>query len=118
MGGLDMTATAILARAEAAGMTLHADAGRLRMTAPALPPLALLHDLAGAKADLLDLLERRADEAAEREAIQAESALPPSGSPGRARLDRGQAAMLAGLMTAAEPEWTHWTPKKRRADHG
>ena len=96
-----MTATAILARAEAAGMTLHADAGRLRMTAPALPPLALLHLIGGAKADLLDLLQCRADEAAEREAIQAESALPPPGSKERIGLEIKQRAVVAGLIAAA-----------------
>jgi len=101
MGGLDMTATAILARAEAAGMTLHADAGRLRMTAPALPPLALLHLIGGAKADLLDLLQCRADEAAEREAIQAEPELPPPGTAERMRMDAAHGCMVAGLLQAA-----------------
>ena len=113
-----MTAAVILARAESAGVTLQAAGDRLLLSAPAPPPLALLRDLACVKADLLDLLQCRADEAAEREAIQAEPALPPPGSPERARLDREQAAMLAGLMAAAAPEWTHWTPKKRKPANG
>jgi hypothetical protein len=50
----------ILARAEAAGVTVEADGDRLRLRAAVPPPPTLLHDMAGAKADLLDLLAERA----------------------------------------------------------
>jgi hypothetical protein len=52
-----MTAAAILARAHAAGVTVEADGGRLRLTAPIPAPTGLMHDLAGAKAELLALLK-------------------------------------------------------------
>jgi hypothetical protein len=74
-----MTAAAILARAEAAGVIIEADGDRLRLMAPAPPPTALLHDLAGVKAEILDLL-------ADRAAIAAEPRLPPPGSAERERL--------------------------------
>jgi hypothetical protein len=96
-----MTAAAILARAEAAGVTIEAAGDRLRLVATAPPQPALLHDLAGAKAELLALLERRADEAAERDAIQAETPLSPPGTPERERLDDAQRVTLAGLMLTA-----------------
>ena len=59
-----MTAAAILARARAAGVTVEADGGRLRLTAHSPAPTALMHDLAGAKAELLALLENHNDHAA------------------------------------------------------
>lgn len=96
-----MNAAAILARAEAAGVTVKAAGDRLRLVATAPPPPALLHDLAGAKAELLALLERRADEAVERDAIQAEPPLPLPGTSGRERLDEAHRATLAGLKLAA-----------------
>ena len=96
-----MTAAVILARAESAGVTLQAAGDRLLLSAPAPPPLALLRDLACVKADLLDLLQCRADEAAEREAIQAEPALPPPGSKERIGLEIKQRAVVAGLIAAA-----------------
>jgi hypothetical protein len=107
-----MTAAAILARAEAAGMTVQAAGDRLRLTAHAPPPPGLLHDLAGAKAALLALLERRADDAAERAAIQAEPALPPLGSKERERPDQAQRAMLAGLLATADR--SRWLPPVKR----
>ena len=55
-----MTAAAILARAEAAGVSVMADGDMLRLMALTPPPLALLHDLAGVKAEILDLLAERA----------------------------------------------------------
>ncbi len=96
-----MTTAALLARAEAAGLTVDADGDRLRLRAAAPPPPALLHDLAGRKADLLALLERRADEAAERAAIQGEPELPPIGSPEWQRAEAMQRTMAAGLLIAA-----------------
>jgi hypothetical protein len=45
--------------------------------------------------------ERAEDEAAERAAILAEPRMPPPGTPERERLDREQAAWLAGLRKAA-----------------
>jgi hypothetical protein len=96
-----MTAAALLARAEAAGVRLEAAGDRLRLLAAKPPPPALLHDLAGAKGELLALLECRADEAAERAAILAEPPMPPPGTPERERLDREQTAWLAGLRKAA-----------------
>jgi len=96
-----VTAAVILARAESAGVTLQAAGDRLLLSAPAPPPLALLRDLACVKADLLDLLQCRADEAAEREAIQAEPALPPPGSKERIGLEIKQRAVVAGLIAAA-----------------
>ena len=96
-----MTAAVILARAESAGVTLQAAGDRLLLSAPAPPPLALLRDLACVKADLLDLLQCRADEAAEREAIQGEPELPPRGSKERIGLEIKQRAVVAGLIAAA-----------------
>jgi hypothetical protein len=96
-----MIAAAILARAEAAGMTVQADGERLMLTAAAPPPTALLHDLAGAKAEILALLECRADEAAERAAIQAEAPLPPLGTPERERIEQTHRATVAGLLAAS-----------------
>ncbi len=107
MGWLVVTA-ALLARAEAAGLTLEAQGDRLRLVAAAPPPLALLHDLAGAKAELLDLL-------AERAAIQAEPPLPPLGTPDRDRLENAHRATVAGLLAVARTDWTH---EKRKARHG
>ncbi len=97
-----MTAAAILARAKAAGLTVEADGDRLRLVASAPPPPALLHDLAGAKAELLALLERRADAAAERAAIQAEPRLPAPDTAERERLERRHAATVIGLRQAAQ----------------
>jgi hypothetical protein len=96
-----MTAAALLARAEAAGVRLEAAGDRLRLVSAKSPPPALLHDLAGAKAELLALLECRADAAAERAAILAEPPMPPRGTPARERMDREQAAIVAGLLNAA-----------------
>jgi hypothetical protein len=101
MGGLDMTAAALLARVEGAGVTVEADGDRLRITASAPPPPALLHELGGLKAELLALLERHADEAAEREAIQGEPALPLVGTVARERLEAGERLTLAGLRAVA-----------------
>ena len=101
MAGRTVTAATILARAEAAGVTVEASGDRLRLASNAPPPAALLHDLAGAKAELLALLERRADEAAEREAIQAEPLLPPVGTAARERRDAAQQIMVAGLLIAS-----------------
>ena len=98
-----MTTAALLTRAEAAGVRVEAAGNRLRLTAPSPPPPALLHDLAGAKLELLLMLQAKADEAAERAAIQAEPLLPPRGSRERERLDRDQKATLAGLLSAAKP---------------
>ena len=95
-----MNAVAILAIAEAAGVRVEAAGDRLRLMAATPPPPALLHALSGAKIELLLLLERRADEAAEREAIQAEPLLPKAGTPERERLDRLQRATIAGLLSA------------------
>jgi hypothetical protein len=75
----------------------------------------LLHELAGAKAELLALLERRADDAAERAAIEGESALPRPGSPERERVDNTQIATLAGLMIAADGRRFATTGRKMRA---
>ena len=97
-----MNAAAILARVERAGVTVEAKGDRLRLVASAPPPPALLRDLAGAKAELLALLERRADEAAERAAIQAEPPLPAIGTPERDRLETEQRLMLAGLRAVAK----------------
>jgi len=97
-------AAAALARAEAAGVLVKAEGDRLRLVASAPPPPALLHDLAGAKVELLALLERRADEAAEREAIQNELPLPPIGTPERERMEATQRKMLAGLSAVAKPK--------------
>jgi hypothetical protein len=91
----------MLARAEAGGLTLDADGDRLRITASAPPPPALLHELGGLKAELLALLERRADEAAERDAIQGEPALPLVGTVARERLEAGERLTLAGLRAVA-----------------
>ena len=96
-----MNATAILATAEAAGVRVEAAGDRLRLIAAKPPPPGLLHDLAGAKGEVLVLLERRADEATERAAIQAEPALPPPGTPERERVERTHRATLAGLLAAA-----------------
>ncbi len=96
-----MTAAALLARAEAAGVRVEAAGDRLRLTAPRPPPPALLHDLAGAKAELLALLQAKADAAAERAAVEAEPLLPARGTPERERLDREHKATVAGLLAAA-----------------
>jgi len=96
-----MTAAAILARAAAAGVSVAIDGDRLRLTAPAPACTVLMHALAGAKAEVMALLECRADEAAERAAILAEPPMPPPGTPERERMDREQAAWLAGLRKAA-----------------
>jgi hypothetical protein len=96
-----MTAAAILARAEAAGISVAIDGDRLRLTAPAPACTVLMHALAGAKAELLALLECRADEAAERGAILAEPPMPLPGTPERVRMDCEQAAIVAGLLKAA-----------------
>ncbi len=96
-----MTAAAILARAEAAGVRVEAVGERLRLTAPSPPPPALLHDLAGAKAELLAVLQAKADEEGERAAIKAEPQLPARGTPQRERLDREHKATVAGLLAAA-----------------
>ncbi len=90
-----MNAVAVLARADAAGVTVEADGDRLRLVAAAAPPMALLHDLAGAKADILDLL-------AERAAIEHEPPIPPPGGPEREWLDRRQRVMVAGFLMAAD----------------
>jgi hypothetical protein len=90
-----MTAAAILARAVAAGVTVQADGGSLRLVAAAPPSPDLLHDLAGAKTEVLDLL-------AERAAIIAEPRLPPVGTPERSRLEGAQRATVAGLLAASE----------------
>ncbi len=90
-----MTAAGILAHASAAGVTMEADGDRLRLVAAAPPPLALLHDLAGAKGEILDLL-------AERSAIANEPPLQPLGTAERERLDRKQAVMVAGLLAVAD----------------
>jgi hypothetical protein len=92
---------ALLARAEAAGVRVEAEGDRLMLTAIMPPPAALLHDMAGAKAEVLALLERSADEAAERATIQAEPSLPPLGTPERKRIESDHRAMLAGLLTVA-----------------
>ena len=97
-----MNAAAILARAEEAGATVQAAGDRLRLISAAPLPPALLHDLAGVKAELLALLDRRADEAAERAAIQAEPILPPPGTTERAALDAARRNYNAGLMAAAK----------------
>ena len=60
-----MNAAMLLAKAKAAGVTVEADGNRLRLTSATPPPIALMHDLAGAKAELLALLECQGDEAAE-----------------------------------------------------
>jgi len=97
-----MTAAAILARAEAAGVSVTIDGDRLRLTAPAPACTVLMHDLAGAKAEVMALLAARAAEAAaERAAIQAEPRMPPPGTQERTRMDRENAAMVAGLLKAA-----------------
>lgn len=75
-------------------------------------PAALLHALAGAKVELLTLLECRADEAAERAAIQAEPPLPTNGTAERDRQDKAQRVILAGLLTVAG-----W-PKSQRGTLG
>ncbi len=103
MGGGAMIAAAILARAEAAGLAVEADGDLLRLIAAARPGDALLHELAGAKAELLALLEARAEEAADHAARQAEPLLPPVGTPARSRLDQAQREMVAGLMAASRP---------------
>jgi hypothetical protein len=99
-----MTAAAILARAEAAGVMVRLAGDRLALVAATPPPPALLHDLAGAKVELLALLECRADEAAERAAIQAEPPLPAIGTAERERLETKQRLMLAGLRAVAKPK--------------
>ncbi len=113
MGGGAMTAAAILARAEAAGLAVEADGDRLRLIAAARPADALLHELAGAKAELLALLEARAEEAADYAARQAEPLLPPVGTPERTRLDEAQRKMLAGLMAVAGRRTTLHTENQR-----
>ena len=96
-----MTAATLLAGAEATGVHVQAAGDRLRLTSPRPPPPALLHDLAGAKAELLALLQARADEAGERAAIEAEPLLPARGTPERERLDGEHKATVAGLLAAA-----------------
>ncbi len=106
-----MTAAAILAHAEAAGVRVEVAGDRLRLIAAAPPTPNLLHELAGAKAEVLALLECRADEAAERAAIRAEGNLPPPGTAERDRLDRTQGDMLTGLRAVAargpNEQWRH-----------
>ena len=85
---------------------------RLALVAAAPPAAALLHALAGAMAELLTLLECRADEAAERAAIQAEPPLPTNGTAERDRQDKAQRVILAGLLTVAG-----W-PKSQRGTLG
>ncbi len=108
-----MNAAAILARAKSAGVRLEVAGDRLRLTAAAPPPPALLHEVAGAKAELLALLEGRADEAEERTAIQNEPSLPAQGTPERDRVDAAQSETLAGLLSLAT-EYRHRKPKGRK----
>jgi hypothetical protein len=75
-----LTAAAILSRNEASGVSVEPVGDRLRLAAAISRRLALLHDLAGAKADLLHLLVRHAVDSAEHEAIQTEAALPHIGA--------------------------------------
>ena len=51
-----MNAAVILARAKAAGLTVSVAGDRLRLTAAARPADYLLHELAGAKPELMALL--------------------------------------------------------------
>jgi len=60
-----MNAAMLLARAKAAGVTVNADGNRLRLTSTTPAPTALMHDLAGAKAELLALLECQSETPAE-----------------------------------------------------
>jgi hypothetical protein len=96
-----MRAADLLARAEMAGVTLQAAGTRLLLASNTPPPMALLHELAGAKPELLELLQARAEQASESAAILAEPLLPTPGTPERAKLDLAHAAMVAGLLAAA-----------------
>ncbi len=91
-----MTASAILARAEAAGLTVEAAGDRLWLSAPERPSDALLHELAGAKAELLALLQVNA-----HRTTQAEPSAHRQVTPERAMLDQAQRELLAGLITAS-----------------
>jgi hypothetical protein len=88
-----MTAAAILARAAAAGVSVTIDGDRLRLTAPDPACTVLMHDLAGAKAEVIALLTvRAADAAAER----AGPRMPPP-----ATLERENPALVRGLLGVA-----------------
>lgn len=77
-----MSAAAILERCRAAGVSLHADGDRLKVTAPRPPPAELLDELRTHKAELLRLLApvlpaAMLEDLAERAAIIGEHAETP-----------------------------------------
>lgn len=94
-----MRGAALLGRLADEGVTLRIVGGKLRM-APAPSP-TLLHDVAGAKAEMLDLLEQSADAAAEREARNVLPPLPTLGTPARDALETRHKAEVAAMLAVS-----------------
>jgi hypothetical protein len=93
---------ALVVTDEAGFLTLVRPDGRHLTVAPHI--VAALHE-AGLMPPLPDAVEEPAADdpidAAERDAIQAEPAMPPEGTPERARQDAKQAEMVRGLLASA-----------------